>query len=156
MTPKQANHLQPMTSHQLALISKNPDDAEAVLNQFFQDPATNPRGDCTQPMRHVMTRRSSTRSKNVSMTRSSNGGRTRNWIPLLAKIKREKFLANFQWDQSILNSHEKRAVEPLLVKYHGIFDRHRLDIGINTDFKIMLTLSMTSKSMHKACRHRRT
>ena len=30
-------------------------------------------------------------------------------------------------------------VERLLVKYHKIFARHRLDIGINTEFKIKLT-----------------
>ena len=35
MTPKQANHFQPMTNHQLNLISQYPDDAEAVLNQIF-------------------------------------------------------------------------------------------------------------------------
>ena len=38
LTPKQANNLQPMTNHQLNLISQYPDDAEAVLNQIFQDP----------------------------------------------------------------------------------------------------------------------
>ena len=38
MTSKQANNLQPMTGHQLNLISQYPDDAEAVLNQIFQDP----------------------------------------------------------------------------------------------------------------------
>ena len=38
MTPKQANNLQLMTEHQLNLISRYPDDADAVLNQIFQDP----------------------------------------------------------------------------------------------------------------------
>ena len=39
MTPKQATNLQPMTNHQLNLISQYPVEAEAVLNQIFQDPA---------------------------------------------------------------------------------------------------------------------
>ena len=38
MTPKQANNLQPMTSHQLNLITQYPDEATAVLNHIFQDP----------------------------------------------------------------------------------------------------------------------
>ena len=38
LTPKQATNLQPMTDHQLNLISQYPDEAEAVLNQIFQDP----------------------------------------------------------------------------------------------------------------------
>ena len=48
-------------------------------------------------------------------------------------------MANFQWEQSILSPHEKQQVEALLVKYNDIFARHRLDTGINTEFKIKLT-----------------
>ena len=38
MTHKQASNLQPMTNHQLNLISQHPEEATAVLNQVFQDP----------------------------------------------------------------------------------------------------------------------
>ena len=34
---------------------------------------------------------------------------------------------------------QQAQVEELLVKYNSIFARHRLDIGINTDFKVKLT-----------------
>ena len=34
---------------------------------------------------------------------------------------------------------EKQAVEDNLVEYHDIFDRHRMDIGMNTEFKVELT-----------------
>ena len=53
--------------------------------------------------------------------------------------QRQESLANFQWEQSILSQLEKQRIEALLVKYHGSFARHRLDIGINTEFKIKLT-----------------
>ena len=53
--------------------------------------------------------------------------------------QRQTFLKNFSWDDSILTEHEQQRIEELLVKYHTIFARHRLDIGINTDFKIKLT-----------------
>ena len=53
--------------------------------------------------------------------------------------QRKEFLANFKWENSILNEHERQQIENLLVKYNNVFARHRLDIGINTDFKIKLT-----------------
>ena len=33
----------------------------------------------------------------------------------------------------------KQAIEDILVEYHDIFARHRMDIGINTEFKVKLT-----------------
>ena len=53
--------------------------------------------------------------------------------------QRQTFLKNFSWDDSILTEQEQQWIEALLVKYHMSFARHRLDIGINTDFKIKLT-----------------
>ena len=34
---------------------------------------------------------------------------------------------------------EKQAIEVILVEYHDIFARHRIDIGMNTEFKVKLT-----------------
>ena len=59
--------------------------------------------------------------------------------PTSSEEQRQEFPENFKWEQSILNPHEKQEIEALLVKYHDIFARHRLDIGINTEFKIKLT-----------------
>ena len=53
--------------------------------------------------------------------------------------QRQTILKNFSWDDSILHEQEQQRYEALLVNYHQIFARHRLDIGINTDFKIKLT-----------------
>ena len=61
MTPKQANNLQPMTSHQRALISQYPDSTEAVRNQIFHIQQPNTRGGGIPPLRHAMTRQISTR-----------------------------------------------------------------------------------------------
>ena len=52
---------------------------------------------------------------------------------------RKTFLSNFPWDRSMLNQEERKRLEELLVRYHGIFARHRLDIGQNTDFSVKLT-----------------
>ena len=59
--------------------------------------------------------------------------------PTVNEEQRQEFVANFQWEQSNLSQHERQTIEALLVLYHDIFARHRLDVGINTEFKIMLT-----------------
>ena len=33
---------------------------------------------------------------------------------------------------------EKQAIEDILVEYHDIFARHRMDIGMNTEFRVGL------------------
>ena len=50
-----------------------------------------------------------------------------------------EFLKRFDWTDTLLTEIEKQEVEDILVEYHDIFDRHRMDIGINTEFKVELT-----------------
>ena len=52
---------------------------------------------------------------------------------------RTEFLKRFDWTDTLLNENEKRTVEDILVEYHDIFARHRMDIGMNTEFKVRLT-----------------
>ena len=52
---------------------------------------------------------------------------------------RTEFLKRFDWTDTLLNANEKHTVEDILVEYHDIFARHRMDIGMNTEFKVKLT-----------------
>ena len=52
---------------------------------------------------------------------------------------RMKILKRFDWTDTLLTETEKQAVEDILVEYHDIFVRHRMGIGMNTEFKIKLT-----------------
>ena len=52
---------------------------------------------------------------------------------------RTEFLKRFDWTDTLLTETEKQAVEEILVEYHDIFARHRMHIGMNTEFKIKLT-----------------
>ena len=52
---------------------------------------------------------------------------------------RIEFLKRFDWTNSLLTETEEQAVEDILVEYHDIFARHRMDIGMNTEFKVRLT-----------------
>ena len=59
--------------------------------------------------------------------------------PISNALDKQKFLAQFPWKNSVFNSEQRRTVENLLLEYHHIFARHRLDIGKNDDFKVKLT-----------------
>ena len=50
-----------------------------------------------------------------------------------------RFLDRFDLIDTLLTETEKHAVENMLVEYHDIFAWHRMDIGINTEFKVRLT-----------------
>ena len=52
---------------------------------------------------------------------------------------RMELLKRFDWTNTLLTETEKQAVEDFLVQYHDIFARHRMDIGMNTEFKVRLT-----------------
>ena len=52
---------------------------------------------------------------------------------------RLEFLKRFDWTGTLLTETEKQAVEDIPVEYHDIFARHRMDIGMNTEFKVKLT-----------------
>ena len=52
---------------------------------------------------------------------------------------RMDFLKRFDWTDTLVSETEKQAVEDILVKYHDIFARHGMDIGMNIDLKVKLT-----------------
>ena len=52
---------------------------------------------------------------------------------------RMEFLERFDWTDTQPTETEKQAVEDILVGHHDIFPRHRMDIGMNTEFKVKLT-----------------
>ena len=52
---------------------------------------------------------------------------------------RTEISKRFDWIDTLLTEIEKQAVEDILVEYHDIFARHRMDIVMNTEFKGRLT-----------------
>ena len=50
-----------------------------------------------------------------------------------------KMCARFDWTDTLLTQAVKQAKEDILVEYHDIFARERIDLGINTAFKLKLT-----------------
>ena len=50
-----------------------------------------------------------------------------------------EFLRRFNWTDTLLTETEKQADEEIIVENHDIFARQRMDIGMNTEFKVKLT-----------------
>ena len=50
-----------------------------------------------------------------------------------------KFLAMFKWTNPLITGKDRDSLENTIVEFHDIFARHRLDIGMNTQFKVSLT-----------------
>ena len=46
----------------------------------------------------------------------------------------------FQWEESHIQGDDRKHLEQTIVDYNDIFARHRLDIGINNNLKVKLTL----------------
>ena len=59
--------------------------------------------------------------------------------PKANEVHKQTFLANFNWDKSVLSSDQKVEVENLLTEFSDIFAKHRFDVGYNTELKIKLT-----------------
>ena len=62
-----------------------------------------------------------------------------NLNPQESTESQNKNLKRFDWTDTLLTETEKQAIENILVDYHDIFFTHRMDIGMNTEFKVELT-----------------
>ena len=118
----------------LSLITKYPDEAEAVINQLFLNPdmkATKwyPTSEtCSEPDKlNAIDRRIYEALRELVKL-----------DPSQSDEQRMNFLKNFTWDESLLTPFQRLQVEELLVRYNSIFARHRFDISMNTDFKVKL------------------
>ena len=49
-----------------------------------------------------------------------------------------KILERFNWTDTLLTQAERQAVEDILVEYHDVFARHRIDIGMTTEYAVKL------------------
>ena len=117
-----------MPVEHLNLITKYPDEAEAVINQLFVNPEMKSTKWYPTP-------------ETCSEPDKLNAIERRIYDEILALRELEKldpsqsdeqrmnFLKNFNWDDSLLTPSQRLQVEELLVKYNSIFARHRFDIA---------------------------
>ena len=140
-TPEQSKHIKPVDMAILSMIPQDDPDLTAYLNELLRT---------SKPEQQDNTFRFRT---------PGNPGKSEHHIPIQTRILKElnelkdkeklkpqesiespnKFLKQFDWTDTLLTETEKQAIEDILVDYHNIFARHRMDIGMNTEFKVKLT-----------------
>ena len=137
-TPHQAANITPMPAEHRKLITNHPDDAAAVINQLFVNPEMKSTKWYTTPETYSEPDKLNKIERRIFDEILALRELER-LDPVRTHDERVKFLQNFKWDELLLSPSQQAQVEELLVKFYSIFARHRLDIGMNTDFKVKLT-----------------
>ena len=137
VTPEQSKFIRPVDTAFLSMVLEGDPDLTTYLNEVLRTRTTN---------------------NTFRFPTPENPGKTKDHTPIQTRILKElpelqekklnpkddvesriKFLKRFDWTDSMLTETEKHAVENILVEYHDIFARHKMDIEKNTEFKVRLT-----------------
>ena len=141
VTPEQSKHIKPVDMAILSMIPQDDLDLTAYLNELLR------------------TSKPKQQDNTFWFPTPENPGKPEDHTPIQTRIlnelnelkdkdkfnpqestkSRNKFLKRFDWTDTLLTETEKRAIEDILVEYHVIFARPRMDIGLNTEFKVKLT-----------------
>ena len=138
VTPEQSKHIKPVDMAILSMIPQDDPDLNAYLNEHLTT---------STPEQHDNTFWFST-PENLGKPEYHTPMQTRS-LKELKELKdkeklspqestesQNKFLKRFDWTNTLLTETEKQAVEDILVEYHDLFARHRMEIGMNTEFKV--------------------
>ena len=141
VTPEQSKHIKLVDMAILSMIPQGDPDLTAYLNELLR------------------TSKPEQQDNTFWFPTPENPGKPEDHTPLQTRILNElnelkdkeklnpqecietpnKFLKRFDWTDTLLTEAEKQATENILVEYHDIFAKHRMDIGMNTEFKVKLT-----------------
>ena len=141
VTPKQSKHIKPVDMAPLSMIPQDDLAPTAYLNELLR------------------TSKREQQNNTFWFPTPENPGKPEDHTPIQTRILKElnelkdkeklnpqestesrnKFPERFDWTDTLLTEMEKQTIEDILVDYHDIFARHRIHIGINTEFKVKLT-----------------
>ena len=141
VTPEQSKFIKPVDKAVLSMIPEGDPDLITYLTELLRT---------KKPDQQTNTFWFPT-PKSPGNTNEHTPNQTRILIELCELQQKEKlnpkddsqsrieFLKRFDWTDTLLTETEKQAaVEDILVEYHDVFARHRMDIGMNTYFKVGL------------------
>ena len=141
VTPEQSKFIRPLDTAILSLILKGDPDLTTHLIELLG------------------TNKPEQQSNTFWFPTPENPARTEDHTPIQTRIPKElrelqekeklklkddlksrmKFLRRFEWTDTLLTETDKQAFENILVEYHDVFARHRMDIVMKTEFKVRLT-----------------
>ena len=141
VTPKQSKHIKPVDMAILSMVPQGDPDLTAYLNELLR---------ANKPEQQ---------NNKFCFPTPENPGKPENHTPIQTRILKEmkelkekeklnrqestetrnKSLKRIDWTDTLLSATQKQALEEILVDYHNFFARHRMDIGMITEFKVKLT-----------------
>ena len=141
VTPEQSKHIKPVDVAILSMIPQDDPNLTAYLNELLRTSKPEHQDDTFwfptpenpgKPEDHTPIQTRILRDLNELKDKEKLN-------PQESTQARNKFLKRFDWTNTLLAETEKQAIEDILVEYYDILDRHRMDIGMNTEFKVKLT-----------------
>ena len=141
VTPEQSKHIKPVDMSILSMIPQGDHDLTAYLNELLRTNKPEQQNDTFwfptpenpgKPEDHTPIQTRILKELNELKDKEKLS-------PQESKESRNKFLKRFDWTDTLLRETKKQAIEDILVEYNDIFARHRMDIGMNTEFKLKLT-----------------
>ena len=141
VTPKQSEHVKPVDMAILSMIPQGDLHLTACINELLRTnkleqqnntiwfPTPEDLGkpeDHTPIQTRILKEKSELKDKEKHNPQESTGSR-------------KKILKRFDWTDTLLVETEKQSIEDILVDYYDNFARHRMNIGLNTEFREKLT-----------------
>ena len=93
----------------------------------------------SQPQRILERKKDTLRYKNKPSKNYEKYPNEKNVTPTEIDVSQNKFLWMFKWTDSLIKAKDWENLEATIVQFNDIFARHRLDIGMNMQFKASLT-----------------
>ena len=141
VTPEQSKHIKPVDMAILSMIPQGDPDLTAYLSELLRTSKPEQRDNTYwfptpenpgEPKDHT--------PKQTRILKELNELKDKVKLnPQESTEARNKFLKWFDWTDTLLTETEKQAIVDILVEYHDIFARHRMDIRMNTELKVKLT-----------------
>ena len=141
VTPEQSKHIKPIDMAILSMIPQGDPDLTAYLNELLRTKKPEQQDntfwfptpeDPGKPEDHTPIQKSILKELNELNDKEKLN-------PQESTESRNKFLKRFDWTDTLLTEIKKQAIEDVLVDYHDIFTRHRMDSGTNKEFKVKIT-----------------
>ena len=141
VTPEQSKHIKPVDMATLSMIPQGDPDLTAYLNELLRTKKPEQQDNTFwfptpenpgKPEDHTPIQTRNLKEINELKDKEKPN-------PQESPESRNQFLKRSDWTDTLLTETEKQAIEDILVDYHDIFARPRMDIGMNTEFKVQLT-----------------
>ena len=141
VTPEKSKHIKPVDMEILSIIPQSIPDLTAYLNELLKTiEPEQPNDTFLFPTPENYGKIEGHTPKQTRVLKELNELDEKEKLnPQESTESRNKFLKRFNQTDTLLAETEKKAIEAILVEYHDFFDRHRMDIRMNTEFKSKLT-----------------